>query len=372
MELTSHLTVVEVVFFININYCSQNFTSRFLCFCLQIKSEYIVREYIKRIKEVEPYLNAVVENRFEEALRDAQKADKIVADTSAIYVIQNYPLLGVPFTVKESIGVRGLSHVGGSVPRVDTKSVKDAVAVEKLKAAGAIPLLVSNTPEYCLSWECYNHLHGRTLNPYDSTRTSGGSSGGEGALNGAGASVFGIGSDIAGSIRIPGLFNGIFGHKPTSGVIALEGHFPSSSDKNFNKYLTIGPMCRYAKDLPTLTYLMVDEKYHSKLRLDQPLNTKDIKIYYLESAGYSFATWSVDDSIQKKILEAVSHFKANGLVVERPNFGDMTETLEISIATFFDMDDIPDLLSDHNMNTHVSIILCLQSIDCIHLTSTLL
>jgi fatty acid amide hydrolase 2 len=165
-------------------------------------------------------------------------------------------------------------------------------------------------------------------------------------LNGAGATPFGIGSDIAGSIRIPGLFNGIFRHKPTAGIISLDGHFPKSSDKNYNKYLTIGPMCRYAKDLPTLTYLMADEKFHKELRLDQPLLTKDIKIHYLTTAGFSLCLWNVEHSIQYKMLEAVSHFKSNGVSCELADFGcDMTETLEISISTFFDMDDIPDLLS---------------------------
>lgn len=284
------------------------------------------------------------------------KADKIVAETSPIYVIKNYPLLGVPFTCKESVAVKDMSQEGGSVPRVGIKAKKDAVVVAKLKAAGAIPLLVSSTPEYCLSWECSNLVNGRTSNPFDSSRTSGGSSGGEGALNGAGASVFGIGSDIAGSIRVPAMFNGIFGHKTTAGIVNLEGHFPSSTDKNFNKYLTIGAMCRYAKDLPTLTNLMVDEEFQKLLRLDQPLHTKDIKIYYLTSAGFSLCLWNVEHSIQMKMLQAVAHFKSNGVHCEIPDFGDMTETLEIAVSTFFAMDDIPDLLS--NAKTSVS---CSQS-----------
>jgi fatty acid amide hydrolase 2 len=319
----------------------------------QLSSEAVVREYIRRIRAVEPLLNAVVQDRFEDALNDAKKADSIIAKTSLIYVIENYPLLGVPFTVKESIAVKGMSHVGGSLPRVGTTATKDAVVVERLRAAGAIPLLVSSTPEYCLSWECSNLVHGRTLNPYDSTRTSGGSSGGEGALNGAGATPFGLGSDVAGSIRVPSLFNGIFGHKPTASMVSLEGHFPSSTDKNFNSYLTIGPMCRYAKDLPMLTRLMVDEKFLEKLRLDQPLHTRDIKIYYIPSVGFSLSLWNVEQSIQMRMLEAVEHFKANGVHCEQPDFGDMGETLEIAVATFFDMEDIPDLLS--NQKTSVSL-----------------
>jgi fatty acid amide hydrolase 2 len=148
------------------------------------------------MQEVEPYLNAVVENRFDEAIKEAERADKLILDTSELYVIQNYPLLGVPFTVKESIALRGLSYGNATKPRAGVKADKDAAVVERLRAAGAIPLAVSTTPEYCLSWETYNHVSGRTLNPHNLTKTPGGSSGGEAALNGAGASCFGIGKVI--------------------------------------------------------------------------------------------------------------------------------------------------------------------------------
>jgi fatty acid amide hydrolase 2 len=163
---------------------------------MQLSSEAVVRAYIKRIRDVEPILNAVVENRFNDAIKDAQRADKIIMDTSSLYVAKNYPLLGVPYTVKESIAVKGLTHGSATLARKGTKADKDAVVVEKMKAAGAIALLVSTTPEYCLSWECNNFVTGRTLNPHNLRKTPGGSSGGEAALNGGGASCFGIGKRI--------------------------------------------------------------------------------------------------------------------------------------------------------------------------------
>lgn len=154
------------------------FLYTFISLHTQLSSEQVVREYIKRIRVVEPFLNAVIEDRFEDAINDAKKADKIIAETpSLIYLVQNYPLLGVPFTVKESIAVKGMSHVSGMVWRKGLKATCDAVVVEKMRAAGAIPLLVSTTPEYCLSWECHSLIHGRTHNPHDLGRTSGGSSG---------------------------------------------------------------------------------------------------------------------------------------------------------------------------------------------------
>jgi Asp-tRNA(Asn)/Glu-tRNA(Gln) amidotransferase A subunit family amidase len=140
----------------------------------------LVKAYINRIKEVNPYLNAVVEDRFDEALEDAQKADKMCAQMPLLYLISNFPLLGVPFTVKESIAVKGFSHTAGWMGRKNIKATKDSKAVEKLRNVGMIPLLVSNTPEFCTSWESYNNLTGRTLNPYHPGKTSGGSSGGEG------------------------------------------------------------------------------------------------------------------------------------------------------------------------------------------------
>ena len=123
----------------------------------------------------------------------------------------------------------------------------------------------------------------------------------------------------------------------------MQGHFPNSSDKNFQKYLVLGPLCRYAKDLPTLMYLMCEDQYRDQLKLDEQIHTSTIKIYYLEDAGYGFGQWDVDQCIKNRILEAVSHFKSNGLYVEKPDFGDMSETLEMSVAMFFEMDDVPDI-----------------------------
>lgn len=221
----------------------------------------------------------MVEERFEEALEDARKADKICSTTPYIYLLQNYPLLGVPFTVKESCSLKPLSKCVGSVPRANIKADKDGEAVAHLKSAGAIPLLISATPELCLNWESNTHVNGCTRNSYNLKRTSGGSSGGEGALIGAGASLFGVGSDVAGSIRVPSLFNGIFGHKPTAKVVSLVGHLPESNHE-IDDYLVIGPMARYAKDLPILVHIMAGPNA-AKLRLTEPINTKDIKVSFI-------------------------------------------------------------------------------------------
>lgn len=309
----------------------------------QITSESVVKAYIERIKDVNPVLNAVVEDRFDGALKDAKRADDLCATMTTSEIATKYPLLGVPFTVKESCGLKGLSFVIGSLPRKGLKAPADSEVVENLKAAGGIPLLVSANPEFCLSWECNNLVNGVCTNAYNSQRTSGGSSGGEGALNGAGASVFGVGSDIAGSIRVPSLFNGIFGHKPTGGLLSVKGHFPQCEDKNFPKYLQLGPMTRFARDLPLLLQIMAG-KNADKLKFMESIDTKDIKINYLLDAGFSLITSGVDTEIKVAILRAVNFFKQNGIHTHELKLPNMQDTLEVSLSSFFEMTDIPDML----------------------------
>lgn len=313
----------------------------------ELRSEDVVRAYIDRIREVNPLINAVVEERFATAIEEAKKADQMISNMQTIWLIKTYPLLGVPFTVKESCSLKGALFTGGSLPRQGIRASRDGEAVALLKAAGCIPLLVSNTPEYCLSWESYNHITGRTLNPYDSRRTAGGSSGGEGALIAAGASLFGVGSDVAGSIRVPALFNGIFGHKPTADVISIDGHFPSSSDDKFRNFLTVGPMCRYSKDLPTLVHIMAGSRAH-KLRLDETVYTKDIKINYMEDFGFNVALVPVDEEIKISMYRAVQYFKDHGLQTERAEFDNMSQTLEMAMCTLQSLEDVPNIFDNRD------------------------
>lgn len=146
----------------------------------KLKSVYVVSMYIDRAKEVNKVLNAIVTERFKVAMNEAQHADDFVRNSglNTKELEERYPLLGVPVSVKECIAVQGMSWgVGSKIrPRIATQ---DAKAVEMLKASGAIIYLVTNTPELCMNWECMNYATGRTLNPYDTRRSAGGSSGGE-------------------------------------------------------------------------------------------------------------------------------------------------------------------------------------------------
>lgn len=150
----------------------------------------------------------------------------------------------------------------------------DADVIRSLKAAGAIPILVSNTPDQCMFWETYNKVTGLTRNPFDTRRTVGGSSGGEAALLGSGASVIGIGSDVAGSLRLPAMYVGVFGHKPSPRSISIEGHIPACKDKKFLDHFILGPMVRYMEDLPLVLNVMVKEEYRSLLKLNEEVRFK--------------------------------------------------------------------------------------------------
>lgn len=131
-------------------------------------------------------------------------------------------------------------------------------------------------------WDSANPVHGRTSNPYDTNRIVGGSSGGEGCIQAASGSAFGIGSDIGGSIRIPAYFNGVFGHKPSRDIVPIKGQFPMPLNRDQETFLGLGPICRRAEDLLPILKVIV-QKNVTDLQLDKEVNLKDIKFYYQES-----------------------------------------------------------------------------------------
>ncbi len=206
--------------------------------------------HIAAIERANPVLNAVVQDRFETARAEAEAADRLVKAGGELA-----PLLGVPCTIKECFALEGMQQTSGLPARRGMKPAQDATTVARLRAAGAIPMGVTNVSELCMWLESDNRVYGRTNNPYDPTRIVGGSSGGEGAIIGAGASPFGLGSDVGGSIRMPAFFNGVFGHKPSGGLVPATGQFPQATGRAL-KYLTTGPLCRKAEDLMPLLRIL--------------------------------------------------------------------------------------------------------------------
>lgn len=253
----------------------------------KVSSREAVEAHIERIQEVNPAINAVVKDRFEEARGEADTADR---RRKAVKGKGLPPYHGVPFTVKEAYAVKGMPQTGGMVERKDFISQNDATVVTRMKKAGAIPLGITNVPELCLWFETYNKVYGRTRNPYNTKRIAGGSSGGEGAIVAAGGSPFGLGSDIGGSIRMPAFFNGVFGHKPTGGMMPGTGHFPEPENEQ-RRYNTYGVLARRAEDLMPLVSILAgpDGRDDScvKFRLGNPasVSMKGLPVLYVDTNG---------------------------------------------------------------------------------------
>ena len=219
----------------------------------QTTSRALVDAHIARVVAVNLRINAMVQFRFDEARREADIADEILRSTPDPDSLP--PLHGVPCTLKENFAFRGFPQVSGMVSRRAAIAQSDAPTVARLRQAGAIVLGFSNTPELCMWMETHNRVYGRTSNPYDSSRIAGGSSGGEGALIGAGASPFGLGADVGGSIRFPAFFNGVFGHKPTPGIVPNTGQYPEPQGA-MNLNCVTGPIARRAEDLWPLMQIL--------------------------------------------------------------------------------------------------------------------
>ena len=200
------------------------------------------------------------------------------------------PLHGVPITVKDTIETQGLRTTSGSLLRANYVPDHDATVVARLKAAGAIVLGKTNTPEMAIPYESDNPVFGRTNNPRRLDLTPGGSSGGEAAAIAAGLSPAGLGSDLSGSIRVPAHFCGIVGLKPTAGLVSMDGHTPSA-DGLLSVAACIGPMARTVADLKLILRIIADAR-HLRTNDDSASFQQDS----LEQRGLRVA-WYADDGI---------------------------------------------------------------------------
>ncbi len=198
---------------------------------------------IERVERLDPRLNAIVVRDFERARKRAKALDRKRAKDDG-----SGPLYGVPMTTKESYDVAGLPTTWGFEDRREHRAAASALAVQRLEAAGAIVFGKTNVPVGLGDWQSYNPIYGTTNNPWNLEHTPGGSSGGSAAALAAGLTGFEIGSDIAGSIRVPAAFCGVYGHKPTWGLLPPRGHalFDAAAMTDIS---VIGPLARSADDL---------------------------------------------------------------------------------------------------------------------------
>jgi Asp-tRNA(Asn)/Glu-tRNA(Gln) amidotransferase A subunit family amidase len=261
----------------------------------------LVGAYLNRIADVNPKLNAVV-TLAPDVLKQARKAEASVARGESVG-----PLHGVPLTVKDTIEVRGVRTTRGSSAEANFAPEEDAAAVARLRAAGAIIIGKTNCSELALDYTADNPLFGRTNNPYDLARSPGGSSGGCAAAVAACLTAAGLGSDLAGSIRIPAHFCGVAGLKPTAGRVPGQGHAPPV-EGSFALGASLGPLARSVEDLELLFGVLADD--------DAPcVNVESLRgtraAFYFDDGAVP-----LKEEIRSAVVRAAEALRGAGLLVE--------------------------------------------------------
>lgn len=275
----------------------------------------VLQAHFDRIDAVNPHINAVVEHCRARALDEAHAwADRVVHDDPANLP----PLAGVPCTIKEHFAVEGMRQTGGLWRRRDVIAGEDAVLVARMRQAGMVVMGTTNVPEALMWFETLNRIYGRTTNAYSIDHLSGGSSGGEGAIVGAGGSPLGLGGDIGGSIRNPAFFNGVVGHKATGGRIPETGSWPGVTGA-LARYKVCGPLARRVEDvvalMPHLAYPDGED-----LSVDGPpwgtspaFSAKKVRVYVFDDNGIVSPSADVAAAVDKTALE----LRSRGFHVER-------------------------------------------------------
>src|ERR1051326_2725328 len=229
----------------------------------------LVEAHLRQIEKHNPQLNAFVRVLGTEAMDAAKRAeDRPAGDARG-------PLDGIPVTIKDSFDMEGLPTTCGSRFFAHLRAANDATAVQRLRAAGAIPIGKTNCPEFLNNYETDNLVTGRTNNPWDLERTAGGSSGGESAAIAAFCSAGGIGSDGGGSVRIPAHFCGIAGLKPTPGRVSAAGHLPEINHPG-GLLGVAGPMARTAEDVRILFEVLAGYDSQDPFSSPVPLRRPDL------------------------------------------------------------------------------------------------
>jgi Asp-tRNA(Asn)/Glu-tRNA(Gln) amidotransferase A subunit family amidase len=279
--------------------------------------------HLARIERLNPKLNAFVQVDADGARVHAMRAEERILRGGA-----TGPLCGVPISIKSSIEVAGLRCEAGTKLRAGYTAGTDAVLVRRLRDAGAIVLGTTNTPELLMAWETDNAIYGRTNNPWDLSRTAGGSSGGEAAAIASGCSAAGVGSDGGGSIRVPAHFTGICGLKPTPGRIPATGHFPVSVGP-FAYLGVVGPMARTIADVQAMFEVMAGADFGDPSSAPVPLSTvrgeklRSMRIGYFGDDGRTPVTPEIAEAVRKaaEALERAGYqveaFRPDGLDTAR-------------------------------------------------------
>ena len=237
-----------------------------------VSSVELLRAYLDRVDRLDPAINAIVVDDRERALKDAKRADRALAKGAP-----TGPLHGVPMTVKESFNIPGQPTTWGFPELRDNVATDDAVVVSRLRAAGAVIFGKTNVPMSLADFQSYNDVYGTTNNPWDLTRGAGGSSGGSAAALAAGLTGLEYGSDIGGSIRNPAAYNGVYGHKPTYGIVPKRGQTLDPTLVGEGAISVVGPLARSADDLAIALKVTAGPDLEDGYRLALPAPPRQLR-----------------------------------------------------------------------------------------------
>lgn len=298
----------------------------------EVSAREVIETHINQSIKMNSQINSIVKNRFDAARCEADKIDSIVKE---IDPHQLPPFLGVPATIKECFAFAGMPQSCGLMSRKNFIASQNATAVTRYLNAGIIPIGVTNMSELCMWTETYNNIYGRTNNPYNIKHIAGGSSGGEGAIIAAGASPIGLGSDIAGSLRFPAFFNGIFSHKPTPSLVPTTGHFPQYLKKT-SRFNCVGPLVRRAEDLYPLLKILkgpdgIDDFCSEKKLIDpKTVDLSQLNIFSIESNGIKIVSHDLLDA-QRRVVSYLHSKCANCKTI---SIDKLKHSFDIFIHTF--------------------------------------
>jgi amidase len=286
----------------------------------QVSAVELLKAYLERVDRLNPALNAIVVDDRDRALQQARAADRALEAGRPVGRLH-----GVPMTVKESFNVPGLPTTFGHPALKENLAAEDAVVVSRLRAAGAVIFGKTNVPIDLADLQSFNDLYGTTNNPWDPTRGPGGSSGGSAAALAAGLAALEYGSDIGGSIRNPAAYCGVYGHKPTFGIVPKRGQTTSPELVAEGDISVVGPLARSAADLALALAVTAgpDELHRTGLRLTLPPPPRQVQ-------GLRVAVWldqpdiaPVDDTVKDRIAAAAVALRRAGAKVDmaaRPAF----------------------------------------------------
>ena len=270
--------------------------------------------YIRRIERHDGRLNAVVVRDFARARERARAVDEARGRG------ERGTLGGLPITLKESINVAGLETTCGVPEWKGYVSPHDAPAAARLRAAGTVLLGKTNVPPGLADWQSDNPIYGRSRNPWDTTRSPGGSSGGSAAALAAGLTALEVGSDIGGSIRVPAAFCGVYGHRPSETLLPKSGQFPLPPLPNAAVVMGVqGPLARSAEDLDLALGVLagpeVGEDVAWRVKLPAPRHTRlaDFRVAVLPSIAWH----PVDAQIEAALEDVAARLGRLGCTVKR-------------------------------------------------------